>query len=52
MQKKSPTKKAKKTFKFWFKVLLGTELMDDHEHRKEYLTALQVFKKKPKKVAS
>ena len=45
-------KKAKKTFKFWFKVLLETELMDDSEHRKEYLRALRVFKKKPKKVAT
>lgn len=41
-------KKAKKTFKFWFKVLLETELMDDPEHRKEYLRALRVFKKTKK----
>ena len=51
MRKKSQTKHAKKTFKFWFKVLLGTELMDDPEHRKEYLSALSIFKKKPKKAA-
>lgn len=44
-------KKAKKTFKFWFNVLLETNLMDDPEHRKEYLRALSIFKKKPKKAA-
>lgn len=42
---------AKKTFKFWFKVLLGTELMDDPNHRKEFMEALDSIKKKPKKTA-
>lgn len=49
MQNKCQKKKAKKTFKFWFNVMLGTELMNDPEHRQEFLTALQVFKKKSKK---
>ncbi len=48
MLKKSERKKAKRTFKFWFKVLLGTELMDDPNHRKEFLQALEVLRKKPK----
>jgi len=43
---KQQKKRAKKTFQFWFNVLLGTELMDDPQHRKEYLRALLVFKKK------
>jgi hypothetical protein len=43
--------RAKKTFKFWFKVLLGTNLMDDPNHRKEYIEALASIKKKQKKTA-
>jgi len=43
MSKKS-LKKARKTFKFWFKVLLGTELMDDPKHRQEFLDALNILK--------
>jgi len=41
-------KQAKKTFKFWFKVLLGTNLMDDPVHRQEFIDALDALKKKPK----
>jgi len=42
-------KKAHKTFKFWFKVLLEKEEMNDPEHRKEYHSALQVLKAEFKK---
>ena len=42
-------KKAYKTFKFWFKVLLEKEEMNDPEHRKEYHSALQVLKAEFKK---
>jgi len=42
-------KKAHKTFKFWFKVLLEKEEMNDPEHRKEYHSALQVLKEHIKK---
>lgn len=42
-------KKALKTFKFWFKVLKDTQLMDDPEHQHEYKQAICVFKKLSKK---
>jgi hypothetical protein len=45
----SALKQAQKTFKFWYKVLLETELMDDQNHRKEYHTALEVLKTEIKK---
>jgi hypothetical protein len=45
----SALKQAKKTFKFWYQVLLETELMNDPEHRKEYHTALKVLKTEIKK---
>lgn len=41
---KKSLKKARKTFKFWFKVLLGSELMDDPKHRQEYMDALAIVK--------
>ena len=49
MAEKSKLKKAHKKLKFWFKVLLGTELMDDPKHRKEFMDALQVIKSAAKK---
>jgi hypothetical protein len=42
-------KKALKTFKFWFKVLKESVLMDDPEHRQEYREAIKVFKNTCKK---
>ncbi len=42
-------KKALKTFKFWFKVLKETNLMDDLEHQHEYKDAIAQFKKLTKK---
>jgi hypothetical protein len=42
-------KSAYKTFKFWYKVMLETELMDDHHHRKEFRAALQTIKYHKKK---
>lgn len=46
------TKKARKIFKFWFKVLLPTNLMDDPSDRQEFLAALDALKKQPKKKAA
>lgn len=46
---KHPLKSAKKTFSYWFKVLLSTELMDNPQHRIEYLEALNALKIKKKK---
>ena len=46
---KNETKQALKTIKFWFKALLASNLMDDKQHRLEYLNAIKVFKKKDKK---
>jgi|GEM_PF-3078566 len=45
-------KKARKTLKFWYKVLLGSNLMDDPEHRKEYQSALDKIKSAIKKIKS
>jgi hypothetical protein len=48
-KKKNPLKSAHKILKFWFSVLLETELMNDTEHRKEFLVALDVVKQNYKK---
>lgn len=45
-------KDARKTFKFWHKVLLCTELMDDPEHRKEFQSGLDKLKKTIKQIKS
>lgn len=45
-------KKARKTLKFWFKVLLGTNLMDDPNHRQEYQNALDIVQNSTKKIKS
>ena len=37
-------KQAKKTFKFWYKILLETEYMNDPENRKDFQSALSVIK--------
>ena len=42
-------KKAKKVFNYWFKVLLTTNLMDDPNHRKEFIEALETIKSNSKK---
>ncbi|WP_395058220.1 hypothetical protein [Flavobacterium sp.] len=36
-------KKANKTFKFWYNVLLETEYMNDLENRKDFQTAIQTI---------
>jgi len=45
----SPRQKERKTtlkiLKFWFEALLGTDLMDDVNHRKEYLRVIEYVKK-------
>lgn len=50
----SPRKKAlrhaKKTFKFWYKVLLETEYMNDAENRKEFQSALSTIKDEYKNI--
>ena len=33
-------KRAKKCLKFWFKVLLETELMNEQQHRKDFLQTI------------
>jgi len=45
-------KSAKRTFKYWFKVLLNSDLMDDVEHRKEYQEALDKIKSSIKNLKS
>lgn len=47
--KKTERRKALKTLKFWFKALLASELMDDKQHRLEFMEALQILKKRKKK---
>lgn len=39
---------AYKTFKNWFKLLLETEQMDDHQDRRNYQSALMVIKRQTK----
>lgn len=43
-KKQKQLKKAKKVFKFWFKAMLSTNLMNVPEHRSEYLEALEIIK--------
>ena len=46
--KKSELKKAFKTLKFWKKVLLSTELLNDHNDRIELIEAIRTIKKHTK----
>lgn len=43
-EKQKQLKKAKKVFKYWFKAMLSTNLMNVPEHRSEYLEALEIIK--------
>jgi hypothetical protein len=43
-KKKNPLKQAHKVFRHYFMVLSETELMDDQEHRKEFVSALDTVK--------
>lgn len=46
--KKSELKKAFKTLKFWKKVLLSTELLNDHNDRNDLIEAIKTIKKSTK----
>ncbi len=46
---KRSKKQARKTFKFWFKVLLETEYMNDISSRQEFMSALAAIKPKKKR---
>jgi hypothetical protein len=46
---KCQLKIALKTFKFWFKVLLDTEMMNDPNHRKKFAKAIAEVKVRCKK---
>lgn len=46
---KDPLKSARKTFKHWFKVLLTTNMMDNHQDRTDFIDALDALKKLKKK---
>lgn len=41
-------KKARKVLKYWYKVLLASELMNDKNDRIEYAEALKVLKQHSK----
>jgi hypothetical protein len=43
-------KKALKTIKFWYKILLETEYMNDLSNRIEYQSAINVIKEHNKKI--
>lgn len=43
-----PIKKARKVLKYWYKVLLASELMNDKNDRIEYAEALKVLKQHSK----
>jgi hypothetical protein len=45
MSKKQQLRKAFKVLKFWHKVLLSTNLMNELEHRNECSLALKTIKK-------
>lgn len=45
---KRPIKKARKVLKFWYKVLLASELMNEKNDRIEYAEALKVLKQHSK----
>jgi len=45
---KTSIKKARKVFKFWYKVLLASELMNEKNDRIEYAEALKVLKQHSK----
>lgn len=47
--KPSAVEQAKKTFEFWYKVFLETELFNDPNHRKEYQEALRTLEEIIKK---
>jgi hypothetical protein len=46
--KKSESKKAFKTLKFWKKVLLSTEMLNDHKDSIELIEAIRTIKKHTK----
>jgi hypothetical protein len=41
--KKQERKKAKKLLKFWFKMMLETDLMNETEHRKEMMFVIRTL---------
>jgi hypothetical protein len=45
---KRPLKKARKVLKFWYKVLLASELMNDKKDRIEFAEALKTIKQHSK----
>lgn len=47
-KKNSPLKKARKTLKFWYKVLLSSNLMNEQNDRIEYRDALETIKQHEK----
>jgi hypothetical protein len=48
-KKKSTLKKAHKNLKFWFEVLLSTDLMNDVNDRNDFKEALNIIKQYSKK---
>ena len=42
-------KRAKKVFRFWYRILLETEHMDDIDNRKDFQSALLVVENLAKK---
>jgi len=48
-KKNSPLKKARKTLKFWYKVLLSSNLMNEQNDRIDFQEALDTIKQHEKK---
>ncbi|MQP63341.1 hypothetical protein GFJ99_11610 [Flavobacterium sp. LMO6] len=47
---KKELKKALNTIKFWYKILLETEYMNDLDNRLEYQSAINIIKEHKKKM--